>query len=101
VADAALRESVMISRKKLLKESTDVLELSVRSCNAIRYGAKIRTIGQLVRRTEDDLFALPNFGRVSLENVKAKLKEFNLALKFSPYRCQQCGKLVKKPFKEV
>ncbi|MFH0911685.1 MAG: DNA-directed RNA polymerase subunit alpha C-terminal domain-containing protein [Planctomycetota bacterium] len=57
----------------------DELELSVRSRKCMdRLG--IKTIGELLKRTESDLIGAKNFGRVSLQELKNKLTEKGLSL---------------------
>ena len=56
------------------------LNLSVRSRKALeRMG--IKTIGQLVEKTPQELIEQVNFGRTSLYEVREKLNQFNLRLK--------------------
>lgn len=62
-----------------LHRSVDDLELSVRSANCLR-NANIRFIGELVRRTEAEMLKTKNFGRKSLNEIKALLSEMGLAL---------------------
>ena len=66
--------------------NTDVqeLELSVRSSNCLR-NANIRTIGELTRKTEDDIAKFRNFGKKSLAEIKEKLLEWNLTLGMTDY----------------
>jgi DNA-directed RNA polymerase subunit alpha len=66
--------------------NTDVqeLELSVRSSNCLR-NANIRTIGELTRKTEDDIAKFRNFGKKSLAEIKEKLVEWNLSLGMTDY----------------
>jgi DNA-directed RNA polymerase subunit alpha len=60
--------------------SIDELELSVRSRKCMeRLG--IQTIGQLTSMSEADLVSAKNFGRVSLQEIKAKMMEKGLSLK--------------------
>jgi DNA-directed RNA polymerase subunit alpha len=42
--------------------------------------ANIKTIGELTRKTEDDIARTRNFGKKSLQEIKEKLKEWNLSL---------------------
>ena len=56
-----------------------MIELSSRASNCLKV-AGIRTIGELVGRTENDLLAVKNFGKKSLDEIKDKLKEMNLEL---------------------
>jgi len=37
-------------------------------------------VGELVRKSEDDLLAVKNFGQKSLDEIKEKLKEMGLDL---------------------
>ena len=53
------------------------LELSVRASNCLESG-RIRTVGDLVQRSEDELLTLRSFGRTSLREVKKKLDERGL-----------------------
>ncbi|OVE78993.1 DNA-directed RNA polymerase subunit alpha, partial [bacterium I07] len=52
--------------RKLLKMSVEELELSVRSHNCLK-AADIQTIGDLVRRDEQEMLKFRNFGRKSLK----------------------------------
>ncbi|MCX7905789.1 MAG: DNA-directed RNA polymerase subunit alpha [Elusimicrobiales bacterium] len=65
--------------KELLEQSIEVLELSQRALNGLKR-AEIKTIGELVSKTEEDLMAIKNFGDKSLEEIKEKLKEIGLSL---------------------
>jgi len=62
--------------------SIDELELPVRALNCL-HREGIRTVGELIDRTEDDLLALRNFGSRSIEEVKEKLAAIGLELKKS------------------
>jgi DNA-directed RNA polymerase subunit alpha len=55
------------------------LELSERPRNCLKR-AQVNTIGELLRKTEDDLLAITNFGQKSLDEVIAKLDERGLTL---------------------
>jgi DNA-directed RNA polymerase subunit alpha len=61
----------------LLKKSVDELELSVRSSNCLR-NAEIKTIGDLVRKTESDMLKFRNFGRKSLKEISDILSSMGL-----------------------
>lgn len=63
--------------KKLLKMSVDELELSVRSHNCLK-AANIKTIGDLVRRDEQEMLKFKNFGRKSLMELGKILEERGL-----------------------
>ena len=55
------------------------LELSVRSANCLK-NARIRYIGDLVTKTEQDMLKTKNFGRKSLNEIKEILKDMDLRL---------------------
>lgn len=55
------------------------IELSVRSANCLN-GANIETIGELVVMPEPKLLQFRNFGKKSLNEIKAKLTEMGLSL---------------------
>jgi DNA-directed RNA polymerase subunit alpha len=62
-----------------LTRSVDELELSVRSYNCLK-NADIKTIGDLVTRSESEMLKTKNFGRKSLNEIKDILTEMGLAL---------------------
>jgi len=62
-----------------LFRSVDELELSVRSANCLQQAA-IRTIGDLVQKTEAEMLKTKNFGRKSLKEIKEILAEMGLSL---------------------
>jgi len=62
-----------------LNRSVDELELSVRSANCLK-NAGIRTIRDLVQRTEKDMLETKNFGRKSLNEIKDILRPMGLSL---------------------
>ena len=70
--------------RALLETPVEELELSVRSSNCLK-NANIKTIGDLTRRTEDDIAKTRNFGKKSLQEIKEKLKEWNLSLGMTDY----------------
>lgn len=63
----------------LLQKLISDLNLSVRASNCLK-NAKINTLSELVRKTEDELMNCKNFGKKSLEEIKEKLKEMGLEL---------------------
>jgi len=65
--------------REILNTPVEQLELSVRSSNCLK-NANIKTIGELTRKTEDDITKTRNFGKKSLQEIKEKLKEWNLDL---------------------
>ena len=56
------------------------LELGVRSYNCLKR-VGIETIGDLVVKTENELAAIPNFGKKSVEEVKETLSAHGLTLR--------------------
>jgi len=62
-----------------LNRSVDELELSVRSYNCLK-NADIKTIGDLVTKTEAEMLKTKNFGRKSLNEIKDILAEMGLSL---------------------
>ncbi len=68
----------------ILKQNVEELELSVRSANCLK-NANIVTIGDLTRKTEDEMSKTRNFGKKSLEEIKQKLEERGLSLGMTDY----------------
>jgi DNA-directed RNA polymerase subunit alpha len=62
-----------------LNRSVDELELSVRSANCLK-NAGIRTIRDLVQKTEKDMLETKNFGRKSLNEIRDILRPMGLSL---------------------
>ncbi|UWI83148.1 DNA-directed RNA polymerase subunit alpha [Wolbachia endosymbiont of Howardula sp.] len=60
----------------------DEMELSVRSHNCLK-NEKITYIGDLVQKTESEMLRTANFGRKSLNEIKAVLSNFGLSLGIS------------------
>ncbi|OPZ10882.1 MAG: DNA-directed RNA polymerase subunit alpha [candidate division BRC1 bacterium ADurb.BinA364] len=77
----ALEEAADISPLSQLEEklnkSIEELELSVRSFNCLE-AAGIKTIRDLVQKTEQEMLKYRNFGRKSLSEIKNILSEMNL-----------------------
>jgi DNA-directed RNA polymerase subunit alpha len=65
--------------KGTLEQGVEMIELSSRASNCLKV-AGIRSIGELVGKTEADLLSVKNFGKKSLDEIKDKLKEMGLAL---------------------
>ena len=55
----------------------DELELSVRATNCLR-SANIATVGELVQRPEAEMLKTKNFGKKSLDEIKAVLESMGL-----------------------
>jgi DNA-directed RNA polymerase subunit alpha len=62
-----------------LNRSVDELELSVRSYNCLK-NANIKTIGDLVTKSEAEMLKTKNFGRKSLNEIKDILAEMGFSL---------------------
>ena len=62
-----------------LDKSVEELELSVRSYNCLR-NANIRTIRELVQKSEPEMLRTKNFGRKSLNEIKEILQSMGLGL---------------------
>ncbi|HUP65641.1 MAG TPA: DNA-directed RNA polymerase subunit alpha [Thermoanaerobaculia bacterium] len=63
---------------ELLGKPIEELDLSVRSANCLK-NANIRTLGDLVQRTEREMLATKNFGRKSLDEIKDVLGSLGLS----------------------
>ena len=68
----------------ILNQDVQELELSVRSANCLK-NAGIHTIGELTKKTEEEMSKTRNFGKKSLEEIKAKLEERGLSLGMTDY----------------
>lgn len=68
---------------EMLSKPIEELDLSVRSANCLK-NANIRTLGDLVQRTEREMLSTKNFGRKSLDEIKDVLA--NLGLSFGMTR---------------
>ena len=64
----------------ILEKSIDEMDLSVRSFNCLKR-ASIQTIGDLTRKTMDDMLKVRNLGKKSLDEIIARLESFGLGLK--------------------
>lgn len=60
-----------------LFKGIDELELSVRATNCLK-SANIRTVGELVQRTEAEMLKTKNFGRKSLDEIRRILADMEL-----------------------
>jgi DNA-directed RNA polymerase subunit alpha len=67
---------------KRLAQPVSELELSVRSANCLRE-ANIKTIGELVKKTEAEMLKYRNFGKKSLTEISNIMKEMNLSFGMS------------------
>jgi DNA-directed RNA polymerase subunit alpha len=76
--DEAVNEEVE-KMKELLGRSVEELELSVRSSNCLK-AANIKTLGELVTKSESDMLKYRNFGRKSLKEIADILDGMGLHL---------------------
>jgi DNA-directed RNA polymerase subunit alpha len=75
---AETEQEAEVSRmRKILRMSVDELELSVRSHNCLR-SANIKTLADLVRRSESELLKFRNFGRKSLAELSEIVEQHGL-----------------------
>jgi DNA-directed RNA polymerase subunit alpha len=65
--------------RKYLDKSVNELELSVRAANCLR-AANIKSLGELVQKSEPEMLKYRNFGKKSLDEIKVVLKTMNLHL---------------------
>jgi DNA-directed RNA polymerase subunit alpha len=70
---------VRLELNEHLFRNVDELELSVRASNCLKT-ANIRTIADLVQRSESELLKTKNFGKKSLNEIKTILGEMGLSL---------------------
>jgi DNA-directed RNA polymerase subunit alpha len=79
LADAASDQPHAGISNENLDKSVEELELSVRSYNCLK-NANIRTIRELVQKTEAEMLKTKNFGRKSLNEIKEILHTMGLSL---------------------
>jgi DNA-directed RNA polymerase subunit alpha len=65
--------------RRKLNMSVNEIELSVRAANCLN-NANITTVGELAQKTEAEMLKYRNFGKKSLNEIKAKLEELGLTL---------------------
>ena len=85
LSDSAKNAEILVekevgTKEKVLEQSIEELDLSVRSYNCLKR-AGINTVEDLANKTEDDMMKVRNLGKKSLDEVKAKLEELGLGLK--------------------
>jgi DNA-directed RNA polymerase subunit alpha len=80
--------------RKMLDKSVEELELSVRSSNCLR-AAEIKTIGELVQKSEPEMLKFRNFGRKSLKEIEDILSEMGLSFGMDISRFQHDKNTVK------
>ena len=72
-------KETLAEKNENINKSVEELELSVRAANCLK-NANIRTIGDLVQRTEAEMLKTKNFGRKSLLEIKKVLTDMGLGL---------------------
>ncbi len=77
-SEAGSEESQREVNKNLLR-SVNELELSVRAANCLK-NANIKTIADLVQKSEGEMLRTKNFGKKSLNEIKEILTEMGLSL---------------------
>jgi DNA-directed RNA polymerase subunit alpha len=65
--------------QRVLSRPVEELELSVRAANCLK-AADIKTIGELVSRSEGEMLGFHNFGKKSLDEIKSILETMGLSL---------------------
>ncbi len=65
--------------QRKLAMSVNEIELSVRAANCLN-NANITTVGELAQKTESEMLKYRNFGKKSLNEIKAKLQDMGLNL---------------------
>lgn len=73
-------QEVAQEKEALLKLSIEELNLGQRALNCLRREG-IRTVGEIMARSEEDLMNLKNFGEKSLLEIKEKIQKMGLSLK--------------------
>ena len=66
-------------KKKILNQSVEELELSVRSSKCVKV-FNMKTIGELAQKSENELLKMKNFGKKSLNEIREKLSKLGLTL---------------------
>jgi DNA-directed RNA polymerase subunit alpha len=77
--EAGVELSPRVELNEHLFRNVDELELSVRASNCLKT-ANIRTIADLVQKSESELLKTKNFGKKSLNEIKTILGEMGLSL---------------------
>ena len=70
-------EDMEVNRK--LQQGISDMDLSVRASNCLE-SAQIKSVAELVQKSEEELLTLRAFGRTSLREIEKKLEEMGLAL---------------------
>lgn len=79
VPTVVVTEDVVEEGNKWLETPIEDVDFSVRTFNCLKKES-INTLGELIRRSSEDLLAIRNFGKRSLEEAIEKLAQFGLSL---------------------
>jgi DNA-directed RNA polymerase subunit alpha len=79
-AGAAFSVAEDPDKARLMVMPIEELDLSVRPYNCLKR-AGIQTVGDLVKKSEEEVAAVKNFGRKSLDEVREKLAAHGLSLR--------------------
>jgi DNA-directed RNA polymerase subunit alpha len=95
--EAGAEEQLQAVNRNLYRNVSE-LELSVRAANCLK-NANIKTIADLVQKTELEMLKTKNFGKKSLNEIKEILTEMGLGLgmKLEPAALQGTGESNSKP----
>lgn len=78
----AVQDSSKVVGNDTLDRSVNELELTVRAANCLKF-ANIKTIRELVQKTENEMLKTKNFGKKSLNEIKEVLENMGLSLGIS------------------
>jgi len=73
-------QQVSVPDRAVLGKSVEILQLSVRARNCLQ-SLNLRTIGELMQKTDAELLASKNFGVTSLNEIKNALSGLGLSLR--------------------
>ena len=65
--------------REILNQPIEMIELSSRASNCLKV-ARIKSVGELVSKRDEELLAVKNFGKKSLDEIKDRLKDMGLSL---------------------
>lgn len=80
LADLAEPQAGNVSNEGVLATPLEHIEFSIRARRALE-SLRLRTLGELIAKTEAELLACKNFGQTSLNEVKQRLSEYGLRLR--------------------
>jgi DNA-directed RNA polymerase subunit alpha len=89
-SESAIEPEVDPRVSEMLAKPIEELDLSVRSANCLK-NANIRTLGDLVQRSEREMLSTKNFGRKSLDEIKDVLASLGLSFGMSKLPARSSG----------